>query len=45
MLANPYFVPDSPMMEALERAVKRGVKVQVLMAVRPIPCSIASSEW
>ena len=32
MLTNPYFVPDGPMMEALERAVKRGVKVQVLMA-------------
>jgi len=32
MVTNPYFVPDSPMMEALERAVQRGVQVQVLMA-------------
>ena len=31
-VTNPYFVPDSPMMEALEQAVKRGVKVQMLMA-------------
>jgi cardiolipin synthase len=32
MVTNPYFVPDGLMMEALERAVQRGVQVQVLMA-------------
>lgn len=32
MITNPYFVPDSPIMEALERAVARGVRVAVLMA-------------
>jgi cardiolipin synthase A/B len=32
MITNPYFVPDSPLMEALERAVGRGVRVSVIMA-------------
>jgi cardiolipin synthase len=32
MITNPYFVPDAPMKETLERAVRRGVRVSVLVA-------------
>jgi cardiolipin synthase len=31
-ITNPYFVPDTPMMDAMERAVARGVRVEVIMA-------------
>lgn len=31
-ITNPYFVPDTPILEAMERAVARGVRVDVIMA-------------
>src|SRR5207237_7786961 len=32
LLTNPYFVPDGTMSDALVRAVKRGVDVQIITA-------------
>jgi len=31
-ITNPYFVPDTPILEAMERAVARGVRVDIIMA-------------